>query len=358
MAAPLPVSKKRAARAGSGISRPKERAAPAPSDPPRKKKRRSSGGFQVVPAGYSAAASAQSAACSAKGGQNTLRQAQRSASISKGSAAARKADEIWFRKCGHGEMLFRDYYRGQGIVDDGDWPVFLAALGRPLPLTFRVHGGATRRRAALLRRLGQLGSVARVSWAPASLGIWQAVGGLDKRAATSAKAGGAAAGELAAVLSDGVCSGLLNRQEAVSMLPVLALRVPAGACCLDMCAAPGSKTMQLLEAVASADDDGGSDGGDGGDGDGGRGGGSAAGAASADGASACAAGLVVANDAHPKRVQVLEAALARHTPTPTPPPAPPHLVSLSSLAARPRPSHLAPRPFSAPHPPQQLLAQS
>ena len=37
----------------------------------------------------------------------------------------------------------------------------------------------------------------------------------------------------------------------VSMLPVEALQVEAGMCCLDMCACPGSKTMQLLEAVAS-----------------------------------------------------------------------------------------------------------
>jgi hypothetical protein len=37
----------------------------------------------------------------------------------------------------------------------------------------------------------------------------------------------------------------------VSMLPVEALQVEAGMCCLDMCASPGSKTMQLLEAVAS-----------------------------------------------------------------------------------------------------------
>ena len=47
--------------------------------------------------------------------------------------------------------------------------------------------------------------------------------------------------------------GLLNRQEAVSMLPVMALEVQAGMCCLDMCASPGSKTMQLLEAVASGE---------------------------------------------------------------------------------------------------------
>ena len=90
------------------------------------------------------------------------------------------------------------------------------------------------------------------------------------------------------------------------MLPVLALRVPAGASCLDMCASPGSKTMQLLEAVsagnpspaaAADDDDDDDDGGGGGGGaqDGG-GGGEAVRLAEA-------AGLVMANDAHPKRVQ-------------------------------------------------------
>ena len=33
--------------------------------------------------------------------------------------------------------------------------------------------------------------------------------------------------------------GRVQRQEAVSMLPVLALRVPPGASCLDLCASPG-----------------------------------------------------------------------------------------------------------------------
>ena len=78
-----------------------------------------------------------------------------------------------------------------------------------------------------------------------SLLIGQAVGGLDKRAATAADP------ELSALLQEGVAAGhlrwllrveprtasvdgrtlwagLLNRQEAVSMLPVLALRVPRG----------------------------------------------------------------------------------------------------------------------------------
>ena len=70
-------------------------------------------------------------------------------------------------------------------------------------------------------------------------------------------------------------------------------RPPPPGCCLDVCAAPGSKTMQLLEAVARGGAGGGGGGGGGGSGGGG------------------CAGLVVANDAHPKRVAALEAALAR-----------------------------------------------
>eukprot|EP00831_Metopus_contortus_P034012 TRINITY_DN2718_c0_g2_i4.p1 TRINITY_DN2718_c0_g2~~TRINITY_DN2718_c0_g2_i4.p1 ORF type:complete len:381 (+),score=52.92 TRINITY_DN2718_c0_g2_i4:144-1286(+) len=41
--------------------------------------------------------------------------------------------------------------------------------------------------------------------------------------------------------------GLINRQEVVSMLPPLLLDVEPGMRLLDMCAAPGSKTSQLLE---------------------------------------------------------------------------------------------------------------
>jgi multisite-specific tRNA:(cytosine-C5)-methyltransferase len=43
--------------------------------------------------------------------------------------------------------------------------------------------------------------------------------------------------------------GTLTRQEAVSMIPPIALSVQPGDLVLDMCAAPGSKTCQLLEMV-------------------------------------------------------------------------------------------------------------
>ena len=44
-------------------------------------------------------------------------------------------------------------------------------------------------------------------------------------------------------------SGNLFRQEKVSMIPVTLLGVESSHAVLDMCAAPGSKSIQLLEAI-------------------------------------------------------------------------------------------------------------
>ena len=44
-------------------------------------------------------------------------------------------------------------------------------------------------------------------------------------------------------------SGLITRQEIVSMMPPILLDVQSHHSILDMCAAPGSKTAQLLELI-------------------------------------------------------------------------------------------------------------
>jgi multisite-specific tRNA:(cytosine-C5)-methyltransferase len=78
--------------------------------------------------------------------------------------------------------------------------------------------------------------------------------------------------------------GLINRQEAVSMVPPLLLDVQHGHSVLDLCAAPGSKSAQLLEALANS-------------------------ASAPKGLSA--GGLVIANDADIKRCWMLAHQLKR-----------------------------------------------
>ena len=48
--------------------------------------------------------------------------------------------------------------------------------------------------------------------------------------------------------------GNISRQETVSMIPPLVLDVQPHHKVLDMCAAPGSKTAQLIEAIHAVED--------------------------------------------------------------------------------------------------------
>lgn len=58
---------------------------------------------------------------------------------------------------------------------------------------------------------------------------------------------GGAEGEVRKLLISLHETGRLTRQEAVSMIPVMALNPKAGEAVLDMCASPGSKTSQIAE---------------------------------------------------------------------------------------------------------------
>lgn len=50
-----------------------------------------------------------------------------------------------------------------------------------------------------------------------------------------------------------IFQGNISRQEAVSMVPPLLMDIQPHQWVLDMCAAPGSKTAQIIEAVHSND---------------------------------------------------------------------------------------------------------
>ena len=150
--------------------------------------------------------------------------------------------------------MYEPYYRAQGIVPDSEWAAFSASWSAPLPVTFRVNplapdaGSAM----ALLRTHPQwsvpfhvedgrvLAPPREFSWLP---GAWQlGYGKQDLRRNAPLKA-------FHEWLITLTAAGTVSRQEAVSMVPPLLLDVQPGHHVLDMCAAPGSKTAQLLEAL-------------------------------------------------------------------------------------------------------------
>ena len=93
--------------------------------------------------------------------------------------------------------------------------------------------------------------------------------------------------ELKSLILEATASGIMARQELGSMLPVIALEgirhLKYGSKVLDMCASPGSKTLQALEIVASSPVQ----------------------------PQKCKPGRIVANDVHPKRLGSLKDAIQR-----------------------------------------------
>uniref|UniRef100_A0AAQ6A2E0 tRNA (cytosine(34)-C(5))-methyltransferase n=1 Tax=Amphiprion ocellaris TaxID=80972 RepID=A0AAQ6A2E0_AMPOC len=117
--------------------------------------------------------------------------------------------------------LFEHYYKEQGLVPEGEFEQFMDAMREPLPATIRItgykrypdeqawHTNMSRkiiRKSPLLEKFHQF-------------------------------------------LVSETESGNISRQEAVSMIPPLLLKIEPHHKILDMCAAPGSKTAQLIEML-------------------------------------------------------------------------------------------------------------
>ncbi|CAB1320713.1 unnamed protein product [Coregonus sp. 'balchen'] len=88
--------------------------------------------------------------------------------------------------------LFEAYYQELGLVPEGEFDQFMEAMREPLPATIRITGYKSETE-----------------------------------------------------------SGNISRQEAVSMIPPLLMKIEPHHKILDMCAAPGSKTAQLIEMLHS-----------------------------------------------------------------------------------------------------------
>ncbi|KAJ7859684.1 S-adenosyl-L-methionine-dependent methyltransferase [Mycena olivaceomarginata] len=153
---------------------------------------------------------------------------------------------------------FTTYYQTQKIVPEDEWDAFMESMRAPLPTTFRVAGSRQRSLNATLRdkHVPALNNVVfedqsipppvQIPWYPDGL-AWQFnVPKKVLRKQPEFK-------EFHSFLVFETEVGNVSRQEAVSMLPPLFMDVEPHHKVMDMCAAPGSKTAQLLEALHAQD---------------------------------------------------------------------------------------------------------
>lgn len=154
--------------------------------------------------------------------------------------------------------LYETYYQEQGVVPEGEWPAFLQAMRRPLPTSFRVSPTSQYKDATIATLEGEMRQLISkcvvegctdpdlvcLQWYPGHLAFQSSIPKMSLRKTP----------ELAAFqkfLVAQTARGTITRQEVVSMIPPLFLDVLPQHRVLDMCAAPGSKTSQILEFLHS-----------------------------------------------------------------------------------------------------------
>lgn len=152
---------------------------------------------------------------------------------------------------------FENYYKGQKVCPEEEWEGMLKALRSDLPTGFRITSYPKYEAEALLSLVESVyfkdlmaskddDTVAKkpfcLPWYPDRLGWQIQLSRNDIRKS-----------EIYSRLHNFLISetegGNISRQEVVSMIPPILLDVQAHHKVLDMCAAPGSKTAQLIERL-------------------------------------------------------------------------------------------------------------
>ncbi|XP_033226206.1 tRNA (cytosine(34)-C(5))-methyltransferase [Belonocnema kinseyi] len=158
---------------------------------------------------------------------------------------------------------FDNYYQTQKIVPEGEWDAFINTMRENLPVAFRITGSKAEAKALLeiikgdffdeilnLKLEDGQEEVEKVEkmkphclpFYPEGL-AWQLQ--LTRKDIRRSEAYFRLHNFLIAETS----SGSISRQEVVSMIPPIVLDVKPWHKVLDMCAAPGSKTAQLIEMI-------------------------------------------------------------------------------------------------------------
>ncbi|KAI8029390.1 tRNA (cytosine(34)-C(5))-methyltransferase [Camellia lanceoleosa] len=151
---------------------------------------------------------------------------------------------------------FDEYYKEQGIVSPEEWDAFIEVLRKPLPAAFRINSssqfcGDIRMQLEndfmkCLQAEAADGSevvgIRPLPWYPENLAWHSNFSRMQLRKNQTLE-------RFHEFLKLENEIGNITRQEAVSMVPPLFLDVHPDHFVLDMCAAPGSKTFQLLEMI-------------------------------------------------------------------------------------------------------------
>jgi len=169
-----------------------------------------------------------------------------------------------FGKRGHYKQIimenenFENYYKGQNIIPDPEeFNQFMDSLRKQLPVTFRITGSRShceelrdsmiKNHFSKFNNNEEMGSKPEeIKWYPNGLGWQIPTSRTELRKSTETAA-------FHKFLVSETEIGNICRQEAVSMIPPLLLNVEPHHYVIDMCAAPGSKTSQIIEALHSQD---------------------------------------------------------------------------------------------------------
>uniref|UniRef100_A0A1I8AL02 tRNA (cytosine(34)-C(5))-methyltransferase n=1 Tax=Steinernema glaseri TaxID=37863 RepID=A0A1I8AL02_9BILA len=149
-----------------------------------------------------------------------------------------------------------EYYKKQGIIPEAEWDAFVESLKTELPTAFRIQGCHRELDAFVAmmktRFFSQIDETEKDVHVPKQL-PW-----LDSAFQTKMPRAAVRSHPILNQLHNFLVTegeiGNVSRQEAVSMIPPLLLDVQPHHKVIDMCAAPGSKTMQLIEMMHADSD--------------------------------------------------------------------------------------------------------